>query len=145
MTATKIKPSKLDLYDDRGFVVIAWVDADDGDMGGCVGQEFGHSLSSINIGLAKAQRSLSWDNFEYFHTERYARQLANAGHDGLVEPKPSSSGYLFEDFASAKRFLVKLRANQKVAAKEYLDGVPRPAWEAEALAAGWKPPKGWKP
>ncbi len=55
------------------------------------------------------------------------------GHD--------STGFWWESESAARAALAKV----KVIAKTLLNDVPWPEWARKALAAGWKPPKGWKP
>ncbi len=51
----------------------------------------------------------------------------------------SSYGYEFETRKQAQ--LALLAANESL----LNGGAPMPQWATAALAAGWKPPKGWKP
>lgn len=55
------------------------------------------------------------------------------GHDRI--------GFWWETKSHATAAIAKIRALAKVT----LSGVPWPDWAKQAVAAGWKPPKGWKP
>lgn len=50
-------------------------------------------------------------------------------------------GFYWESKAHAKRALIAAKA----AIKLMRSSIPWPEWAKIALAAGWKPPKGWEP
>jgi hypothetical protein len=133
---------KLALFDDH----VSWCDTYDryDGEGGTVGQDRSCPLATLQSRLAEAKSAREWDEYEYLAVEIAARNwCAHPGVAGQVQGKVH--GYVFDSEALAKRFLVAMRAAAKVARIEFDSDVEWPEWARAALAAGWKPPKGWKP
>jgi len=98
---------------------IWWHIAEWDDTGGCLGET-----------ERTPEPPSSKDNWEGWQADRIVEPLAD-GHD--------STGYYFE---TQKKALTALRAaNEGLHTGE----APWPAWATQAKAAGWTPPKGWKP
>lgn len=102
-----------------GYWRIWWHIAEWGDAGGCVGEA-----------ELPDEPPKSKDGWETWQAARYVRDLA----DGRDE-----TGFYFE---TKKKAQVALKAaNEGLHSGE----APWPAWALQAKAAGWTPPKGWKP
>lgn len=96
----------------------------DGEEGACIGDELYDAAD-----LAKADKDMRWF---------VAATIAVAG----MKPKPErrKGGYGFE-FDSKTRAKEALRLAKAAKNHPY----PMPEWATQAIAAGWKAPKGWKP
>jgi hypothetical protein len=99
---------------------IWWYIAEWDDTGGCLGE---NSERSENPPSNK-------DEWEVWQAERCAEPLAD-GRD--------SSGFYFE--TKTKAMAALRAANEGLFSGE----APWPSWATQAKAAGWTPPKGWKP
>jgi len=129
---------------DRYQAYVAWIDVD-GEEGAHIGQEHKRPLAELRDAMNVSKNDRASDtarsDFQFYAVEIAAREWvsthpsASRGHDG----------YEFESEASAKKFCAAMRAALKAADAEYDTGVPWPEWAKQATAAGWKPPKGWKP
>lgn len=137
MATTKIKLGKLVLSDERSGWMVVWTD-ESGD-GAFVGQDANMTEAQLKTKLEAAKSRRDWDTVEYMTVELAARDPALA--DDVV---PRRTGYACDTRAAANRFIAHLRAAQKVARDEFETGKTSEDWEVKALAAGWKPPKGWK-
>jgi len=121
---------------------VAWFD-EDGE-GARVGQDHQLSLDKLKESVEEARGARDEEGlsmFEYFSVEIAAKRW-HSQHSGVY---PEDSGYEFESGSACKRFLAAMRAAMKSARSEYDSNVPWPEWAKQAEAAGWKPPKGWKP
>lgn len=127
---------------------VAWVDAEDGDEGAHLGQDAHKGVAGLEKELAdaralhKAGSQNQTDAIEYFAVELAAlrwfqNQKGGSGSVGVIGP----CGFELESETKAK----ELRALASETVKRALEETPLPAWAETALAAGWKPPKGWKP
>ena len=99
---------------------ILWFIAEWQDVGGTVGEN----------GPAKPNPPAEKYDWEVWQAERTVAPFAQ-GRDG--------NGYYFESGKKAK--LALDAANDAL----FTGDAPWPAWAREAKAAGWTPPKGWKP
>jgi hypothetical protein len=124
---------------------VAWFDEDDGE-GARVGQESLLSFDQLKAELEECrgvrdEEGLSM--FEYFSVEIAAKNWHAKNMRDDVHPE--GSGYEFDESKTCKKFLAAMKAALKAAQSEYDSNVPWPEWAKQAEAAGWKPPKGWKP
>ncbi len=134
---------KLDIYEGRLTCHVAWAYEDD--EGAWVGQEVEKTIDQLKAEKADAYKDRNdegRDKFEYTSVEIAAKEWAEQNPKGLIQ---SHGGFEFENVTTAKRFLAAMRATLKAARSEYDTGAPWPEWAKQAHAAGWKPPKGWKP
>ena len=107
----------LKILEHHNGYAIGWYLPDDG--------EFGLMLGASNLDIEDK--------------ETKAAMAAIRGTEALHPDNISASDWSWESKARAQRALTAA----KLAAKhvEY----PMPEWATKALAAGWTPPKGWKP
>ena len=122
---------------------VAWFDEEDGE-GARVGQENQESIDKLKKEREKARGVRDEEGlslFEYYSVE-IAAKLWHSQHSGVY---PEAFGYEFESDATCRRFRAAMNAALKSALSEYDSNVPWPEWAKQAEAAGWKPPKNWKP
>jgi hypothetical protein len=120
---------------------VSWYDNEDGE-GGTVGQELKCSIAVLGERAGKAKAKRDGDEYEYLMVEIAAQEWCSALDAGVTK---CLYGYEFETAALARKFLVAMRAAAKAAKHSFSSDVEYPEWARTALAAGWKPPKGWKP
>jgi hypothetical protein len=124
-----------------GLWFIAWILEDDDfdNIGALVGQEGHTSIETIQSRLEAAK---AFENVEYWIVERDAKlnYMISAAEDGIGYVS-SQGGYGWESKKKATAFKTLLTATMKNLQEER----PLPEWTKEALKAGWKAPKGWKP
>jgi hypothetical protein len=115
---------KLVVYDD-GFYRLGWsIEENDGEIGATVGE----TLKAVDD--PEPDRA-NKDDWEFWKAETIARGS---------EPNRDECGYRWPSQKAAREVLRQIQAAFKQRA------VPEmPTWAVKALAAGWKPPKGWKP
>lgn len=118
-----MKPT-IDVYEYRGLYGLAWFE--DGEEG----LRFGESEECEARANPPEDRELA----EHWHAYRAAKAAANP-----VEC--SSCLLLWESHSAAVVARTAARAAVKVANSDR----PWPEWATQALAAGWKAPRGWKP
>lgn len=133
---------KIDIFQDRYEYHVSWLDEEAGDEGAWIGQDANTSLASLQAKLATAKQKRDYDDYEYLAVEIAAQKWVEASPDGVSR---HGHGFEFETVTKAKQFLAAMRAEMKAAKAEFTTGVPWPEWAKQAKAAGWKPPKGWKP
>jgi len=110
---------------------IQWeLQGDEFDMGAYCGQSKTKPSDKIPSDLEER---------EFWAYERAGFQTIEEGPKGYCGH--DSTGFWWETERQAKEALAKI----KVLAKATLSSVPWPDWAVQAAAAGWKPPKGWKP
>lgn len=111
---------------------IQWEIDDGDDKGAFLGQEKKEPPEDFYASTTPMDR-------EYWAAERAGFQVIKdgdpdtRGHD--------STGFWWESRTQATKALAKVKALMNAA----LEGVPWPDWAVQASAAGWKPPKGWRP
>lgn len=109
----------------RSVYHVAWLLADDGEVGGVLGQDPQDGTG------AEPKDAADWEHWAASKAVR------------AMEPKPErdSFGFCWESrrAAHAARRIAKAAIKRGRAAK------PLPDWAQKALAAGWKAPKGWSP
>jgi hypothetical protein len=121
---------KLVVVEYRDSFRIQWELDDGDDLGAFLGQ-------STKCPPDKAPENK--DDREFWAHERagfqviYSPDSEGCGHD--------HTGFWWETETKAKFALAKVNAMAKAALSE----IPWPDWAVKATAAGWKPPKGWKP
>jgi hypothetical protein len=122
---------KLVVVEDRSVYRIQWELDDGDDMGAFLGQERREPPADYNK-ASKMDR-------DYWAAERAGFQVIKEGdrdtrgHDAI--------GFWWESKTQAAKAFTKIRALMKSSLSE----IPWPDWAVQASAAGWKPPKGWKP
>ena len=121
--------------DDQDGYCIQWYNSDEGDLGAYFGDgdfEFRHTA---NEGFLKPHPDE--DDPDWLEAHNLAVADCKAQGIGTL----TKMGFTFESKSKAQRALALLRS----AAKRIKDDKPWPDWAVKAQAAGWKPPKGWKP
>jgi hypothetical protein len=91
----------------------------------------------------KDRRSDGREDYEYLSVELAARAWLAAHPDVFV--CTDASGYVFDFREDACAFLRAMRAAARAARQAYDVGREWPEWATKALAAGWRPPHGWRP
>jgi hypothetical protein len=109
---------------DRLGYYICWYFPDEGDQGGTLGES-----TYTAAQLAKAEPA-DWEHIKATITAGQTAGVERAGHDG----------YRWESRTDAFAALRAIKAAIKDKSNK-----PWPEWAVQAKAAGWKPPKGWKP
>jgi len=120
--------------------VAAWEDTDD--EGALVGQDV--KASDLSKRLAAARKKAQGGDLdarsevEYLAVEIAAKDwaLANAGCAEIL-----SASIRVDGAGPAANYMRTI----KTALRHAHDDTPWPEWALKAQAAGWKPPKGWKP
>jgi hypothetical protein len=110
---------RLMVYEDRGVYRIGWYLPDDDDMGITLGEDL-RDIARCNDKEHKA-----------------ATQAIKDQEDMELD----DNGFYWESKSKAQ---VALKI-AKQAVKDLDSGTQMPEWAKQALAAGWKAPKGWKP
>lgn len=116
----------------------------DGELGATVGQEQDLRICpavDLRQRLQRARDKGDRDEVEYLAVELAAREWLDARLDSADYASVHSGGIHFDSSTRLREFF----AAMKVALKRAHDEMPWPDWATKALAAGWKPPKGWKP
>ena len=113
------------LHGCQGFRIY-WYLAEVGDLGAAVGE--------FKVPTMKPRESYKTDeDFQCHLVNHVAGKTEGVEHD--------HNSYFWETRAQAQRALRLLKAELKAAR----DNTPWPDWAKQALAAGWKAPKGWGP
>lgn len=122
-----------------GEYAVAWHDEDDGEGARLGGS--GETLEQLEAELARTKERREFEQYEwaYVEVETCRNALKLGGHHVLWD------GWRFPTEHAAKRALVIARAARKAAKLAFDTGREMPEWAQQARAAGWKPPKGWKP
>ena len=94
----------------------------------CDGEEGGHIGECYDATKAEPPRSDD-ESWQQWTIERAALPFCADGHD-------HRNGFKFENQAMARKAMAAIKLALK-ATRPLFD------WENKALAAGWKPPKGW--
>lgn len=124
-----MKKDKLVLeYSNGGLFEIAWYLVEEGDLGARLGE--GDKAPPTDAEVAAAETDEDWEH-------RRATQIAAASKG--VE-KYGYDPYRWERRADAQACLREINVVLKAGRVK-----PMPDWAVKAAAAGWKPPKGWKP
>lgn len=110
---------KLVLNDmhDRHFIRISWFFPEEDDYGVNVGDDYPMGPTADEIEMRAIHDAV--------------KPLADGKDD---------SGFRWESKTRAQRALTVAKAAQKAAHSTR----PMEEWESKAIAAGWKPPKGWR-
>lgn len=119
---------------------IAW--ADENDEGALVGQDGTLSIADYDSHLARALSTRRLDEFEYWYIERAARLYAESNPEEVLHRE--HQGVFEATYLSAfKRYFRSMKQALGEARAAFSGQRPLEEWEAKALDAGWKPPKGW--
>ncbi len=113
--------SYLEIDESDGMCRIAWLVDDD------IGAVTGDRVLKDNPNDTDEDRKSTW---EMMTADNAVRSFAGGKNSG---------GFYFSTRKQAQ--LAMLAANESL----LNGGAPMPQWAVSALAAGWKPPKGWKP
>jgi len=111
---------------------IQWKLADDGELGAVVGEGIGDNLD-IERATAANEKCSSEEREDAVVTLA-AAEMKPEFRQGL--------GFYWDRLAEAQAALHACNAALKAFR---LSSKPMPEWALTAAAAGWKPPKGWKP
>ena len=123
---------RLIVMDSTEGFCIAWYLQEEGDTGAVIGEmRWGE--------VTKFEGSKDPDERLWFLAERLCQEEARLHPDELVQYR--ARGYTWDSRARAALMLKRIKAQFQ--AQE--SGRPLPEWAKTAMAAGWKPPKGWKP
>ena len=115
---------RLEVVENRdGTYSIQWWLAADDDMGAVLGESTYTETDLIDT-----------DDYEHIRAT-----LVAAETPGVNRRSNDMGGYYWETFKAARLALRTIKSALKAAGK------PWPAWALQAKAAGWRPPKGWKP
>jgi len=131
----------VDDSDRHAFRLSWYLEAED-DIGGCLGQDPSDFRADA---LAKAIKHYREEpdaedargSLEHVAASTAAAATKGANHDRI--------GLYWETHTAAARALKIAKAAIQAAVSEAENGKAWPAWAIQAKAAGWKPPKGWKP
>lgn len=119
---------------------IAWFTDDSGE-GAWLGQQ-ALTSSELDALLAECKTRRDFIEYEYYYVERAVACAVAAAEIGATR---GVTGWHFEEESQRKKALALARAARQAAKREFNTDVAWPDWAQQALAAGWKPPKGWKP
>lgn len=115
---------KIVLDADRDGYFLVWFLAEEGDMGATLGED------TYTADDLKKAKPADWAHIKATITAGQTTGVVRRGHNG----------YRWESAADAKRARSAVTAVLKDTSSK-----PWPTWAVEARAAGWKPPKNWKP
>jgi hypothetical protein len=109
---------------ERWLFRLTWYLADDDDIGGTLGDGDRYTLKDL-------------ERVEEGDRNHVAATLALQEMQSEGKAQRDGRGFYWESRTEATRALVVV--NQAI------KGQPWPDWAVKAKAAGWKPPRGWKP
>jgi len=132
----------LDLFEGRYDLYVAWIV--DGDEGARVGQDSTLTREALEARLKKAHKDRDFEEYEYTFVEIQARDWVTA-EKVKIDVRVHRDGYVFDSRSAVKKFLAAMRGAARLAKTQFNTDVDMPEWVKKAVAAGWKPPKGWKP
>jgi len=118
------RTSKLGLFDESKGFRIRWIDPEDGEEGGAVGDARDEYKKAPDPNKDR-------DAWEVYIVETALKDL---------DPKPEFDleGYFWDNKREA-------HAAFRIAKAALEQEKPMPDWAKKAVAEGWKPPRGWKP
>jgi len=116
--------SYLGIDEQDGAWRVAWYLPEDEDFGAYVGDR---DVSEYTGGSDEKKKA------------RWEIMTADAAAKPFADGRKDMYGYRFDSEKQAR--LAMLAANTSL----LNSGAPMPDWAVKATAAGWKPPKGWKP
>jgi hypothetical protein len=119
-------------------ICITWFDGDED--GANLGESGTGTERELVVARVRYESALKSKNGAHIEEMRSLLEMAAADH--AAKPFAESRGRNGFVFGSQSSALKALRAAR--AALKNL-GAPMPEWALKATAAGWKPPKGWKP
>ena len=124
---------KLIMVESRIGYAIQWYLEDGGDLGATLGEGETHQS------LCKMDREFESGKTDKYSLEHNVATLAAWKHEGMQHNY--DEGFYWESKTGATQAL----RLAKIAVKELRDNKPWPDWAKQAMAHGWKVPKGWKP
>jgi hypothetical protein len=113
---------RLVVFESQGVYRIGWYLVDEQDMGMTIGED----LDDIHRSTEKDHVAVTMALKDQEETQR------------------DNNGFYWETKAMANRTLTFAKHIASLSLKSK-SSVEWPAWTKKALAAGWKPPKNWKP
>lgn len=113
------------ISDHRGYR-LQWFCVEESDYGAVVGEGFKAPTKNSDL--------------EWYTAEIVCYRALKADHDHEVFGR-DAKGFWWDSRAAVTAALRQIKAETKAALSE----APWPEWAIKAKAAGWKPPKGWKP
>lgn len=133
------KPKLVVTEENNGFG-IAWYFPEEEDIGGRIGEWIHTSddLVAVEEEIRQAAKTGSVDDELFEKRENIVVAIA-ASTTRNVQAR--TFGYLWESRSDANAALRLING----AIKNLSRDVPWPDWATQAAAAGWKPPKNWKP
>lgn len=127
-----MKKDKLILdYARNGMYEIVWELVEEGDLGARLGEGDGRPPTDKEVNAAD---DLNWPHLRATQIAAKSKGVENVTDDRKYFP------YRWETKTDAEGCLREIRAVLKAGRNN-----PMPDWALKASAAGWKPPKGWKP
>lgn len=118
----------------------AWFE---GNEEGAVIGEASETLPQLRKLLKESKEARNQANIEFFSVEIAARELCEATKGSSTEIlERTTQGSLVASTEAARKLLLLTCKN---ALKSARDAKAWPDWALAATAAGWKPPRGWKP
>lgn len=120
----------------HGYAIFWWLDDGD-DYGASIGEQQGRGWEKFLEGCREDRLSLL-DARTWWECERIAAEDAANGY------ALKGSSFVWDSRNRAEKCLRDARRFAKIYVES--DGAKAwPEWAQKALAAGWKPPRGWKP
>lgn len=123
----RLKNFIIDRAVDASASAIYWV---------CEDGEVGVQLGMSSLRDDKARKPMNEADREFDCIERFAKKHARQAGGRYRK----NFGWYWETEKEAREFAYRLEVEMKAAKSTR----PLLAWEKQALAAGWTPPKGWK-
>jgi hypothetical protein len=117
---------KWDVTECDGFM-LTWCDDDR------AGENLGETCFQRSD-LASADAATRQRAAEYF-----------AALDLKPQPEATRWGFQWPTVSAARSALRAVNTARRLARTQAATATPMPEWAMTALAAGWKPPRGWKP
>ncbi len=121
---------RLVVFERRDLYRIGYYLEDEEDIGAVLGED-------LNIDIPEQDPGLDWglnSDWDY--------KIAVKTILSLPDIEKDNQGFYWETRNQAQKILKLI----KIALKNYQDSKKDlPDWAKKAIAAGWKPPKGWKP
>jgi hypothetical protein len=140
---------KLVLLEERDGYAIAW-EINDPEYGTDIGAYLGdHDIvrSDIEKIIAACAKPEDFDGMEHDLASRTVADFVKNMGDAVR--CTATYGFRFERKSDAQKALTAAKAAVKAlrerAKQVAKNSTPWPTWALQAKAAGWKPPKGWKP
>lgn len=135
----------LQLFEGQGRYYVAW--CDEGEEGAPLGQP-GLSIAALIKKRERARTSKRRDvreTFQYWAVELAAAMWAASRPDDVTYQGLGGPRIGVLSYKQATAYLRAMRTAALGALRAFDAKTPWPEWALTAQAAGWTPPKGWKP